>query len=80
MRATRRDGWRNGRRRFVICCEMRNAFSFRMQIDIFSKDVILIPVNHNNAHWTGAAINFRRRRIETYDSMNLDRSGVTKVC
>lgn len=59
---------------------MRDTFSFRMQIDIFSKDVILIPVNHNNAHWTGAAINFRRRRIETYDSMNLDRSQVAKVC
>ena len=76
----RRGGWRNGRKRFVICCEMRDTFSFRMQIDIFSKDVILIPVNHNNAHWTGAAINFRRRRIETYDSMNLDRSQVAKVC
>ncbi|KAG2154541.1 cysteine proteinase [Suillus clintonianus] len=49
------------------------------KIDIFSKDVILIPVNHNNSHWTGAAINFRRKRIESYDSMNLDRHGVFKA-
>ncbi|KAF9270478.1 cysteine proteinase [Marasmius fiardii PR-910] len=49
------------------------------KIDIFSKDVILIPVNHNNMHWTGAAINFRRRRIESHDSMNtMDRSRVFK--
>ncbi|THH02506.1 hypothetical protein EW026_g384 [Hermanssonia centrifuga] len=48
------------------------------KIDIFSKDVILIPINHNNAHWTGAAINFRHKRIESYDSMNMDRSQVFK--
>ncbi|KAF8446243.1 hypothetical protein L210DRAFT_3619953 [Boletus edulis BED1] len=48
------------------------------KFDIFSKDVILIPVNHNNSHWTGAAINFRRKRIESYDSMNLDRHQVFK--
>ncbi|KAF7794126.1 hypothetical protein EIP86_005256 [Pleurotus ostreatoroseus] len=46
------------------------------KFDLFSKDVILIPVNHNNAHWTGAAINFRRKRIESYDSMSMDRSSV----
>ncbi|TFK76849.1 cysteine proteinase [Pluteus cervinus] len=39
------------------------------KVDIFEKDIVLIPVNHGNAHWTGAAINFRFRRIESYDSM-----------
>ncbi|KAH0838567.1 cysteine proteinase [Lanmaoa asiatica] len=48
------------------------------KLDIFSKDAILIPINHNNSHWTGAAINFRRKRIESYDSMNLDRHQVFK--
>ncbi|KAG8220076.1 cysteine proteinase [Butyriboletus roseoflavus] len=48
------------------------------KFDIFSKDVILIPINHNNSHWSGAAINFRRKRIESYDSMNLDRHQVFK--
>ncbi|KII93665.1 hypothetical protein PLICRDRAFT_49686 [Plicaturopsis crispa FD-325 SS-3] len=41
------------------------------KFDLFSKDVILIPVNHNNSHWTAAAINFRKKRIESYDSMNM---------
>jgi sentrin-specific protease 1 len=49
------------------------------QFDLFSKDVILIPVNHNNAHWTGAAINFRRKRIESYDSMGMAKDEVFKV-
>ncbi|KAH9921976.1 cysteine proteinase [Epithele typhae] len=49
------------------------------QVDIFSKDVILIPVNHNNAHWTAAAINFRKKRIESYDSMGMERGQVFKI-
>lgn len=49
------------------------------KFDLFSKDVVLIPVNHNNAHWTGAAIDFRRKRIESYDSMGMDRGNVFKL-
>lgn len=41
--------------------------------------MVLIPVNHNNMHWTAAAINFRRKRIESYDSMNMNRQLVFKV-
>lgn len=43
------------------------------KFDIFEKDMILIPINHDNMHWTGAAINFREKRIESYDSMNVPR-------
>ena len=49
------------------------------KIDIFAKDVVLIPVNHNNLHWTAAAINFRKKRIESYDSMGSYRGAVYKV-
>ncbi|RPD63185.1 cysteine proteinase [Lentinus tigrinus ALCF2SS1-7] len=49
------------------------------KIDIFSKDIILIPVNHNNAHWSAAAINFRKKRIEAYDSMSMNASSVFKT-
>ncbi|EKM49025.1 uncharacterized protein PHACADRAFT_107697 [Phanerochaete carnosa HHB-10118-sp] len=49
------------------------------KFDLFSKDIVLIPVNHNNSHWTGAAINFRKKRIESYDSMNMDRTQVFKL-
>jgi len=49
------------------------------QIDIFSKDAIILPVNHGNAHWTAASINFRQKRFESYDSMNMAKGRVFKV-
>ncbi|KAB5594097.1 Ulp1 peptidase [Ceratobasidium theobromae] len=48
------------------------------KIDIFKKDVVLIPVNLGNAHWTCAAINFRKKRIEYHDSMGRKRGKVYK--
>lgn len=50
-----------------------------MKFDIFQKDVVLIPVNHGNVHWTLAAINFRKRRVESYDSMGIYRKDVYAV-
>jgi sentrin-specific protease 1 len=32
--------------------------------------VILIPINHNQTHWSAAVINFKRKRVEAYDSLN----------
>jgi sentrin-specific protease 1 len=52
---------------------------FSRQFDLFSKDVALIPINHGNSHWTAAAINFRRRRIESFDSMGARRQEVFHV-
>ena len=49
------------------------------KFDLFSKDVILIPVNHNDSYWTTAAINFRRKRIELYNSTGMALSAVHKV-
>jgi len=46
------------------------------KFDVFQKDTVLIPVNHNNVHWTLAAINFRKKRIESYDSMGVFRPTV----
>ncbi|KAF9073861.1 hypothetical protein BDP27DRAFT_1318282 [Rhodocollybia butyracea] len=62
-----RDGYEKGR-----------LAKWTKKIDLFSKDIVLIPVNHNNMHWTAAAINFRQKRIESYDSMMMDRSTVFK--
>ncbi|KAL0950859.1 hypothetical protein HGRIS_007618 [Hohenbuehelia grisea] len=39
------------------------------KVDIFQKDIIVMPINHSNSHWTAAAINFRKKRIEAYDSL-----------
>jgi sentrin-specific protease 1 len=37
--------------------------------DVFSFDLLLVPVNHANTHWTLAAVWPRARRIEHYDSL-----------
>lgn len=58
--------------------EMSRLAKWTKRFDIFSKDIVLIPVNHANSHWTAAAINFRKKRIESYDSMNMNRSEVCK--
>ncbi|PWZ02668.1 cysteine proteinase [Testicularia cyperi] len=39
------------------------------KVDIFSKDLVLFPINLGNAHWVCGAINIRKRRFEYYDSM-----------
>ncbi|GAC95540.1 Ulp1 protease [Pseudozyma hubeiensis SY62] len=39
------------------------------RIDIFSKDLILFPINLGNAHWVCGVINMRKHRFEYYDSM-----------
>jgi sentrin-specific protease 1 len=39
------------------------------KIDIFSKDLVIFPINLGNAHWVCGAINLRYRRFEYYDSM-----------
>ena len=39
-------------------------------MDLFAKDLVLIPINHNQLHWSAAVINFRKKRIESYDSLD----------
>ncbi|KAL5535201.1 hypothetical protein ACEPAF_3295 [Sanghuangporus sanghuang] len=49
------------------------------KVDIFSKDIVIMAVNHGNAHWTSAAIDFRRKRIISHDSMGFERGYVYKA-
>lgn len=49
------------------------------RIDIFSKDIILFPINLGNSHWVCAAINMRKRRFEYYDSMGAYNSNAFKL-
>lgn len=39
------------------------------QFDTFEKDIIIMPINHNNAHWVCAAVNISLKRFEYYDSL-----------
>jgi sentrin-specific protease 1 len=40
------------------------------QIDIFSKDIVIFPINQNNMHWVCGAINMKDKRFEYYDSLS----------
>ncbi|KAJ7806000.1 hypothetical protein B0H14DRAFT_3882551 [Mycena olivaceomarginata] len=42
------------------------------KVDIFDKDIILIPINIGNVHWIVAVINHRLKRIEIHDSAQWD--------
>ncbi|EAU85008.2 ulp1 protease family protein [Coprinopsis cinerea okayama7 len=54
-----RDGYHGGR-------------LFRwIKFDLFSKDIILIPIHCLDSHWSVSAINLREKRFEFYDSMGL---------
>lgn len=37
--------------------------------DIFALDFLIMPIHMNNNHWCLAAINFKEKRVEYYDSM-----------
>ncbi|KAH8292512.1 hypothetical protein KR054_011176, partial [Drosophila jambulina] len=39
------------------------------RVDLFSKDIIPVPVHHEGAHWCMAIIHMRDRTIRYYDSM-----------
>ena len=36
-------------------------------------------MNHQNSHWTAAAINFKEKRVESYDSMGIAKEKVFAV-
>ncbi|GAA5855357.1 hypothetical protein JCM9279_001695 [Rhodotorula babjevae] len=38
------------------------------RFDTFEKDIIIVPINHNNSHWCCAAVNIKLKRFEYYDS------------
>lgn len=39
------------------------------KFDVFDYDMMLVPINQGNVHWTLGVINFRDKRVEYYDSM-----------
>ena len=41
------------------------------RVDLFTKDVVLMPINLGQAHWVCAAIDLRLRRFAYYDSMGM---------
>ena len=39
------------------------------KVDVFTKDLVIVPVHCHGNHWTLAVINFRDKRFEYYDSL-----------
>jgi Ulp1 family protease len=49
------------------------------KVDIFAKDLLLIPINQSY-HWTLGAIDLKKKQVSIYDSLNgKHHSGVIKV-
>ena len=52
--------------------------SFTFKVDIFSYDILLIPI-HLDVHWCMATVDFKKRSINYYDSMLGDNPKCLKV-
>lgn len=52
----------------------------KAKVDIFEKEILVMPINHRQTHWTAGAVNFGKKRFESYDSMGIAKEDVTKVC
>lgn len=39
------------------------------KVDVFSQDLLIIPINHHNLHWCLATVDMRTHIISYYDSM-----------
>lgn len=52
-----------------------NVKRWLKNIDLFSYDLIMVPVNVNNNHWCLAVINLKQEKLEYYDSLQLGDTG-----
>ena len=43
--------------------------SWTKKLDVFSHDLLVFPINHNNLHWCLASADLRHSTIYYYDSM-----------
>lgn len=57
----------NSLNRFII--QVLTCFIFLFQVDIFSYDLIPVPVHVGQVHWCMAIIHMREKTIKYYDSM-----------
>ena len=45
------------------------------KFDVFGLDMLVIPINQHNMHWTLGVVNLRDKRVEHYDSFGGSQSG-----
>ena len=63
----------------VAVSGINKSFFVNTQVDLFKKDIVIMPVNLGNMHWVCAAINIEKQRFEYYDSMGQMNYNVTEV-
>ena len=51
----------------IYCYE--NIQRWTTDIDVFSLDKVIIPINENNVHWFLAVIDFQQQQTQVFDSM-----------
>lgn len=65
---------------FFIPCFLRSGYNavrrWTRKIDIFSYDLIMIPVHVNEVHWCMAVIDFRNNKIQYYDPMRKENPNI----
>ena len=60
---------------FSKLCRERGGYTYRnvrrwtRKVSIFDRDVVFVPINQGNTHWTSAAIFIKQKVIRYYDSM-----------
>jgi sentrin-specific protease 1 len=64
---------------FLSAQEGKDLVLILCQVDIFSKDMVLIPINVGNMHWVAAVINFKQKRIEYFDSMGVSQHASREI-
>lgn len=55
------------------------SFTSSSQVDLFTLDIVLIPINLGNSHWVCGAINLRKKRFEYYDSLGAENKRAFKI-
>ncbi|XP_035787563.1 sentrin-specific protease 2-like [Anopheles albimanus] len=68
---------------FFLSSLRRSGYSgvrrYTKKVDLFSYDIIVVPVHVNEVHWCMAIIDLRRKAIEYYDSLGAPNNPVLEM-
>ncbi|VDN97170.1 unnamed protein product [Rodentolepis nana] len=53
-----------------LCSDGYEGVKRWAKVDIFSQDLVLLPIHHENSHWCLICIDFRKKTISYYDSLH----------
>lgn len=54
----------------------KNVARWTRRVDIFAKDIVIVPIHCHGNHWSLALINFVQRRVQYIDSLHYGDGGV----